>query len=898
MRTKLTIVSLFGAGVLLLAVLSAISAPRAQIAYAQTGDPTITIVFSSFVNDGTRDGQMKQGDQLFAQYTFGNIQSVTCEADLSFINFGNQHACFHRSEVYPRNADTTNPANRVEQCEGSDFGHDRSFSPRTGNSRVIDFSQNQVSPDCPVGEYTLKVILMGSTGDDNPDTTAPFLKPVAATNTKDFRVVAGSATATPTNTRQPQPPPAHTPTPTPTLDPNLPTLTPTATPTPTLDPNLPTLTPTATSTRDPNLPTLTPTATSTRDPNLPTLTPTATSTRDPNLPTLTPTATSTRDPNLPTLTPTATSTRDPNLPTLTPTATSTRDPNLPTLTPTATPTRDPNLPTLTPTATSTRDPNLPTLTPTATSTRDLNLPTLTPTATATRDLNLPTLTPTATSTRDLNLPTLTPTATPTVTSTRDPQLPTPTPTPTATATRDPNLPTLTPTATSTRDPNLPTLTPTATLTVDGDGGKGNGGQGNGGQGNGGQGSGNQGNNQVKSYVGDFMPQSSQQQSQRPIAITLPAELNVRNGPALECDIVATVPAGTRAFIIGLDPDDDWYQVEIEGIVGQAWIYQDLTTLVGSLAGVKRYTALEIAQITGIPATATDGSVPLAITVPITMNVRIGPGLTYDVVRVVPKGTQGRIFGIDPDNDWFQIELEGLDTLVWVYQDLTTVVGSLAGVKRVTEEELALLPAAITQPALLNARAGPGLTYDILTTIPQGTWTKITAIDTQGDWYRVELDDLDQPVWIYRDFTKVAGGSLEGLIQITVKDPPPSTVEQLTGSITVDLALPQAGRVDLEVSWLDAIACAQLYSLYHRASTHTTVYISLNHAATASTPNAKSLSFSTLTGSSFISAWCGTNAAGREVAEVEIDPGVAGTYSSTTTSGGLAAVPPRSTDNPH
>ena len=133
----------------------------------------------------------------------------------------------------------------------------------------------------------------------------------------------------------------------------------------------------------------------------------------------------------------------------------------------------------------------------------------------------------------------------------------------------------------------------------------------------------------------------------------------------------------------------------------------------------------------------------------------------------PPGTQGRIFGIDPDDDWFQIELEGLDTLVWVYQDLTTVIGSLAGVKWVTAAEIAMLPAAITQPALLNARAGPGLTYDILTTVPAGTWAQITGIDTLGDWYRVELDDLDQPAWIFRDYTKVAGGSLSGLIQIAV-----------------------------------------------------------------------------------------------------------------------------------
>ena len=183
-------------------------------------------------------------------------------------------------------------------------------------------------------------------------------------------------------------------------------------------------------------------------------------------------------------------------------------------------------------------------------------------------------------------------------------------------------------------------------------------------------------------------------------------MNVRTGPGLTYDIVTTVPAaGTQATIVGIDPDNEWYQVEIDGVEGQVWIYQDLTTLVGSLTGVKQYTALEIAQLTGTPGA--DGSVPLAITVPITMNVRTGPGLTYDVVRIVPAGTQGRIFGIDPDDDWFQIELEGLDTLVWVYQDLTTVIGSLAGVKWVTEAEIAMLPAAITQPALLNARAGPG-----------------------------------------------------------------------------------------------------------------------------------------------------------------------------------------------
>ena len=373
----------------------------------------------------------------------------------------------------------------------------------------------------------------------------------------------------------------------------------------------------------------------------------------------------------------------------------------------------------------------------------------------------------------------------------------------------------------------------------------------------------------------------------PLAITVPELMNVRSGPGLIYDIVTTVPAGTQGYIYGIDPDDDWFHIELEGFDARVWVYQDLTTVIGSLAAVKIYTLQEIAQLLGAPGA--DGSLPLAITVPITMNVRTGPGLLYDIAGIVPQGTQGRIFGIDPANDWFQIELEGLDTLVWVYQDLTTVVGSLFGVKWVTEAELALLPAAIIQPALLNARAGPGLTYDILTTIPQGTWARITGIDALGEWYRVELADLGQPAWIFRDYTKVAGGALPGLIQLALGGAP-SAAAQLASSITVELSLPPAGGVDLEVSWVDRSACAQLYSLYHRASADSTAYISLEQAETASSVNSKSLSFSTLSGSSYISAWCGTVAGGREVAEVEIDPGVAGAYSSTTTSGGFAAAP--------
>ena len=840
MRTKLSIVTMVGTGALLLIALAVIIAPRPQTAHAQDPEPTVEIRLST-------GPTITQGDQLFAKYTFNNLQAAECNAELSYIDFGDHGPCFHRGEVYTREGETTDFDNRVRQCEAPDLGNDRSFSEVKTH---IGFSNNQFAANCPEGEYTLKVLLMGSTGDDES-----LHKPVKAIATKHFEVIPASLTSTPTNTPRPRP---------------------TATRRPQQQPppqQLPTATPTATPTEEANG------GNGGNQGNGGN----GQGNGGNNQPTATSTATPTIDPNAPTATPTATPTRDPQQPP------PVGNNDQATATPTATPTEEGNgqgnggnnggnnqnnnggnnqggnnqggnnqggnnqgrsdnqgsgnnqgggvtvksfisYPTPLP---QTSQPQ--SQTPLA-----ITIPEI---------MNVrsgPGLT--------YDIVTTVPAGTQgTIVGT------------------DPNddwyqveitgiegrvwiyqdLTTLVGSLVGVKQYTALEITQLTTGTPSGDG-------------------------------------------TAPLAITIPELMNVRTGPGLTYNIVTTVPAGTQGYIYGIDPDNDWFHIELEGFDTRVWVYQDLTTVLGSLASVKLYTLQEIAQLLGTPGA--DGTAPLAITVPITMNVRTGPGLAYDVIGIVPEGTQGRIFGIDPDNDWFQIELEGLDTLVWVYQDLTTVIGSLAGVKWVTLEELALLPAAITQPALLNARAGPGLTYDILTTIPQGTWTKITGIDPLGEWYRVELYDLDQPAWIFRDYTKVAGGSLSGLIQLAFGGSSSPIVGLQTGSITVELSLPQAGGVDLDVSWTDVSACAQLYNLYHRASTDTTTYISLDQATTASTVNAKSLSFSTLSGDSFISAWCGTMAGGREVAEVEIDPGVAGTYSSTTTSGGLAAVPPGTDDN--
>ena len=157
----------------------------------------------------------------------------------------------------------------------------------------------------------------------------------------------------------------------------------------------------------------------------------------------------------------------------------------------------------------------------------------------------------------------------------------------------------------------------------------------------------------------------------PVAVTIPAILNVRRGPGTEYEIVTTVVKGTRAEIVGIDPLDEWLLVELDSLVEPAWIYRELTTVVGSLAGVRRIGSGQASQ----PNTPTNVDRPIAVTFPALANVRVGPGLTYAILQAVRQGTRASVFGLSPDEDWYLVEIDGLSQLGWIREELTVLVGN-------------------------------------------------------------------------------------------------------------------------------------------------------------------------------------------------------------------------------
>jgi uncharacterized protein YgiM (DUF1202 family) len=57
---------------------------------------------------------------------------------------------------------------------------------------------------------------------------------------------------------------------------------------------------------------------------------------------------------------------------------------------------------------------------------------------------------------------------------------------------------------------------------------------------------------------------------------------------------------------------------------------------------------------------------------------------------------------------------------------------------------------------LNLRRGPGLTYPVLDSAPNGLVLSVTGRNADGTWLRVEVPGWEEGVWVYAALTEIAG----------------------------------------------------------------------------------------------------------------------------------------------
>jgi len=201
-----------------------------------------------------------------------------------------------------------------------------------------------------------------------------------------------------------------------------------------------------------------------------------------------------------------------------------------------------------------------------------------------------------------------------------------------------------------------------------------------------------------------------------------------------------------------------------------------TTLTPVTPAVRAAELASVAQsITFDPATPVGGVVASSAD---RLNVRSGPGTNFGVVAKLLSGAPLQIVGQDEAGAWYQVRADGVTGEAWVFAQFVVVDGTSTPVVQPAIPEqaqsipapAATVPTAITRPASMNVRSGPGTHHTVVTTLSAGTAVEILALNAGGDWYQVRVPSLADPAWVFASLTS-ASGPLEGLTRLSQEQTP-------------------------------------------------------------------------------------------------------------------------------
>jgi len=202
------------------------------------------------------------------------------------------------------------------------------------------------------------------------------------------------------------------------------------------------------------------------------------------------------------------------------------------------------------------------------------------------------------------------------------------------------------------------------------------------------------------------------------AVVKTGVLNVRGGPGTGYAVVGTVHNGDRLQVLG--SSGDWYKIKLpDG--GTGWV-------AGWLVDVEK-----VAVSDGGPAQTTGSVTKQAVVKASMLNVRAGPGTSSDIVGRVKQGDKLPITG--SSNGWCKVKLPGEQTgwvagwLVDVEKVAVSDGGPVQTIGSVTKQ-------AVVKASMLNVRAGPGTSSDIVGRVKQGD--KLPIIGSSNGWCKVKL----------------------------------------------------------------------------------------------------------------------------------------------------------------
>ncbi len=253
---------------------------------------------------------------------------------------------------------------------------------------------------------------------------------------------------------------------------------------------------------------------------------------------------------------------------------------------------------------------------------------------------------------------------------------------------------------------------------------------------------------------------------------------------------------SQAEMIIITSFNEWLEgTHIEPSASYGNFYLELTReLVTNLRGVAPATAPPAQVVQQIQSTEVEPTTPAAETsaavqeppleepyvqIENITNVRSGPATTFDILGRLDAGSLVAVVGRLEGNDWWLIEYEGgVEGQGWVAAEVVEFVGDAASVPVVeapaavevseesdgssttdgdtsneVEDDSAVeagnnKTVIVASVGEVNVRSGPGLNFDLLGRLAQGSEAPVVAQDSSGDWWQIEYEAAENGLaWV-------------------------------------------------------------------------------------------------------------------------------------------------------
>lgn len=256
-------------------------------------------------------------------------------------------------------------------------------------------------------------------------------------------------------------------------------------------------------------------------------------------------------------------------------------------------------------------------------------------------------------------------------------------------------------------------------------------------------------------------------------------LNLRQGPGVSYDLIATLPRDEKVTVLALNPRRDWALVETAS-QQRGWAALPYLAVAGSLenAPIIPPAALEQVASSGPVAPAADttqttpvsnqagsaGSDTSAINTSSTVGdlglvatariartsaeVRPGPGTDYAPIDTITQTDDDMtVFALDQSGQWALVKPISAQ-LGWVALSDLTLEGSLASAPRIFTTWV--------ESNAVTTRRGPGIFHDAVGVLSIRSLVQVLGLDESRSWALVKPIPAGDAAWAPLNFLKIGG----------------------------------------------------------------------------------------------------------------------------------------------